>query len=76
MSNRNAWLDLISYAEGTYGEKGRGYNTYYGGGTFDNLQGHPNKVVQPTQNSIPSSAAGAFQFMPATWQGLGGGSDA
>ena len=73
MSNRNAWLDLISYAEGTRRDGGRGYNVYYGGGTFDNTQGHPGRVLQPTQNSIPSSAAGAYQFMPDTWKGLGGG---
>ena len=73
MSNRQSWLDLISYAEGTRRNGGRGYNVYYGGGTFDNTQKHPGRVIQPTQNSIPSSAAGAYQFMPNTWQGLGGG---
>tara|TARA_R100000951_G_scaffold4057_2_gene5073 strand:- start:7502 stop:8284 length:783 start_codon:yes stop_codon:yes gene_type:complete len=73
MSNRQSWLDLISRAEGTWRNGGRGYNIYYGGGTFDNTQNHPNKVIQPTQNSIPSSAAGAYQFMPSTWQGQGGG---
>lgn len=75
MSNRQSWLNLISGAEGTRNPDGsRGYNIYYGGGTFDNTQSHPGKVIQPTQNSIPSSAAGAYQFMPGTWQGLGGGS--
>tara|TARA_B100000902_G_C27297489_1_gene910863 strand:- start:392 stop:1195 length:804 start_codon:yes stop_codon:yes gene_type:complete len=75
MSNRQSWLNLISGAEGTRNPDGsRGYNIYYGGGTFDNTKSHPNKVIQPTQNSIPSSAAGAYQFMPGTWQGLGGGS--
>jgi len=73
MSNRQSWLDLISRAEGTWRNGERGYNVYYGGGTFDNTQNHPNKVIQPTQNSIPSSAAGAYQFMPGTWQGQGGG---
>ena len=73
MSNRQSWLDFISRAEGTWRNGGRGYNIQYGGGTFDNTQNHPNKVIQPTQNSIPSSAAGAYQFMPGTWQGQGGG---
>ena len=73
MSNRNAWLDLLSYAEGTMRNGRRAYNIYYGGGTYDNTKDHPDIVLTPTPNSISSSAAGAFQFMPGTWEGLGGG---
>lgn len=67
-ANAKAWLAAIS----GQGFEGAGYNTYYGGGTFDNRRGHPMRVVRP-QGGIPSSAAGRYQFMPDTWTGLHGG---
>jgi muramidase (phage lysozyme) len=67
-ANAKAWLAAISAG----GFEGAGYNTYYGGGAFDNTKGHPMRVVRPP-GGIPSSAAGRYQFMPDTWTGLHGG---
>jgi len=67
-ANAKAWLAAIS----AQGFEGAGYNTYYGGGTFDNSKSHPMRVVRP-KGGIASSAAGRYQFMPDTWTGLHGG---
>lgn len=67
-ANAKAWLAAISAG----GFEGAGYNTYYGGGAFDNTKGHPMRVVRPA-GGIASSAAGRYQFMPDTWTGLHGG---
>jgi len=67
-ANARAWLTAISAG----GFEGASYNTYYGGGSFDNTKGHPMRVVRPN-GGIPSSAAGRYQFMPDTWTGLHGG---
>ena len=67
-ANAKAWLAAISAG----GFEGAGYNTYYGGGAFDNTKGHPMRVVRPV-GGIASSAAGRYQFMPDTWTGLHGG---
>lgn len=67
-ANARAWLAAISAG----GFEGASYNTYYGGGSFDNNQGHPMRVVRP-RGGIASSAAGRYQFMPDTWTGLHGG---
>ena len=67
-ANAKAWLAAISAG----GFEGAGYNTYYGGGAFDNTKGHPMRVVRPP-GGIASSAAGRYQFMPDTWTGLHGG---
>jgi muramidase (phage lysozyme) len=67
-ANAKAWLAAISAG----GFEGADYNTYYGGGAFDNTKGHPMRVVRPA-GGIPSSAAGRYQFMPDTWTGLHGG---
>ena len=63
-SNLRAFADVISYAEGT---SRYGYSTYFGGGQFDNSKPHPEKVLGG------SSAAGRYQFMPATWRSVHGG---
>jgi muramidase (phage lysozyme) len=67
-ANAKAWLAAISAG----GFEGAGYNTYYGGGAFDNTKGHPMRVVRPA-GGIASSAAGRYQFMPDTWTGLHNG---
>jgi len=59
-------LDTISYAEGTRrADPAESYRVMYGGGTFDDLSQHPDKVIQGGQYS--SAAAGRYQFMPGTW---------
>lgn len=60
-------LNTIRYAEGTPGEEG--YRTMFGGGKFDVSKGwqHPDKVI--SRSGYNSAAAGAYQFLPGTWQG-------
>ena len=60
-------LNTIRYAEGTPGEAG--YRTMFGGGKFDTTKGwkHPDTVVRTP--GYASAAAGAYQFLPGTWQG-------
>jgi muramidase (phage lysozyme) len=59
-------LATIRFAEGTAGPKG--YNTFFGGGTFDDFSRHPD-VVKKTPG-YESAAAGAGQFLPKTWAGV------
>lgn len=67
---QKAVLATVRYAEGTAGPMG--YQTMFGGGTFSDMSRHPNKVVR--SGGYASAAAGAYQFMPGTWnQTLGGG---
>ena len=63
---RRALLNTIRYAEGTW-KDGRdlGYRTLYGGGLFQDLSRHPERVVVKCYSS---AAAGAYQFLPSTWQ--------
>jgi len=69
-----AGLIGIRYAEGTW-KKGtdpkKGYNIMFGGSPFDNTKEHPNKVIY--SGRYASAAAGAYQFMPGTWESVGGG---
>ena len=60
-------LNTLRYAEGTPGEAG--YRTMFGGGKFDTSKGwkHPDTVVRTP--GYESAAAGAYQFLPGTWQG-------
>ena len=60
-----ALLNTIRYAEGTPGESG--YRTMFGGGKFSDLSRHPDKVIN--SGGYSSAAAGAYQFLPGTWQG-------
>jgi len=57
-------LKTIRFAEGTAGPKG--YQTMFGGGTFSNLKRHPDRVIR--SGGYASAAAGAYQFLPGTWQ--------
>ena len=54
----------IRPAEGTFRNGDRSYNTGYGN-MFTNLDKHPDTVWHTDKGS--SSAAGAYQFMPNTW---------
>lgn len=63
---RRALLNTIRYAEGTWiGGSKEGYRMLFGGGRIDHLDRHPEIVVQMTYTS---AAAGAYQFLPATWR--------
>lgn len=68
--NVRKMLDLISNTEGT---TKNGYNTAFGGGRFDNLSAHPNVRSSFTQTDGKSNfttAAGRYQFLKGTWDGL------
>lgn len=65
-----ALLDTIAFAEGTEGKGDRGYNIQFGGGQFQGYESHPDQVIHGGRYS--SAAAGRYQFMPDTWEGLGG----
>ncbi len=68
MSQAEKWKRMVSWAEGTMRPEGIGYNIQYGGGTYDNtLPGHPNRVISGGPGALNSAAAGAYQFMPDTW---------
>jgi muramidase (phage lysozyme) len=60
-----AFGDGISYSEGT-----KGYNTYFGGGSFDNSKPHPGKPLRSSSGGQSSSAAGRYQFMDFTWKDI------
>ena len=62
---RQALLNTIRYAEGTWKQGGEGYRTLYGGGRFGSLARHPEITVSKRYRS---AAAGAYQFLPNTWR--------
>ena len=65
---RRALLNTIRYAEGTWKDgEDKGYRVLYGGGEFDDLSRHPERVVVKRD---ASAAAGAYQFLPSTWAGV------
>jgi len=70
-SATQALLNTIAFAEGTYGKPNKGYNTHYGGSQTQDLSKHPDKVI--TAGRYSSAAFGRYQFMPGTWQSVGGG---
>ena len=68
LANTRGWQSAIGKAE--HGGKDDQYNVVFGGGTFDNTKGHPDKVVDG--GKYASAAAGKYQFMPNTWKGATG----
>lgn len=66
--NVQAFLDMISFAEGTdrYGED-RGYNVIVGGELFSDYTDHPNKLVSLPRYGIKSTAAGRYQILHRYW---------
>lgn len=68
--NVNAFLRTIRTAEGTAG--GNGYSLLFGGGTFNGFADHPRIKVTANSNGRPitSSAAGAYQILSRTWDGV------
>jgi len=59
----------IAGAEGTILGGRPGYNVMFGGGRFKDFSRHPDKVIS-SPGGYSSAAAGAYQFMPGTWQGV------
>ena len=62
-SKIKAFLDLISWAEGTYSKDG--YNTHFGYEKFTDFSDHPRKVK--SADGHHSDAAGRYQAMSFTW---------
>lgn len=62
-----AFLDMISYAEGTnrFGDQ-HGYNVIVGGSTFNDYSRHPNKLIK-LNSKLSSTAAGRYQILYRFW---------
>lgn len=65
-----AFLAMLRYCEGTAGP--HGHRTMFGGGLFDGYADHPRQAITRTLGGKPitSTAAGAYQFLSLTWDGL------
>lgn len=68
--NIRAFLHVIRVGEGTADDGG--YSRHFGGSSFVGFQDHPRKVITAGlgKNQYSSSAAGAYQFLTKTWEGL------
>ncbi|MGN0936278.1 glycoside hydrolase family 24 protein [Acinetobacter amyesii] len=67
--NVRKMLDLIAYTEGVK----HGYNTIFGNERLNNLSAHPNvrKQFKQTDGKMNvTTAAGRYQFLKPTWDGL------
>lgn len=63
------YLDVVAMAEGVK----HGYNTIFGNERFSNLNAHPNvrKQFKQTDGKVNyTTAAGRYQFLKPTWDGL------
>lgn len=65
---QRALLDTIAFAEGTRGRGQDGYNVTFAYRYFDRCDIHPN--IKVCSGSLCSTAAGRYQFLNRTWQGL------
>lgn len=68
--NVRKFLDLLAYTEGT---QGNGYHTAFGGGRLSSLADHPRYLKsfrQTNGKTNKTSAAGRYQFLKGTWDGL------
>ncbi len=59
-------LRVIRFAEGTERGGPESYRVMFGGGLAPDLTRHPDKVIKG--GKYASAAAGAYQFMPFTWE--------
>lgn len=70
-ANVRAFLTMLRLGEGTTDEAG--YRRMFGGQLFDSFADHP-RVAQTHRfgagKTITSTAAGAYQFLSKTWDGL------
>ena len=70
---RYALKQTIRFVEGTLGPDG--YRTMFGGGLFDDTSKHPARVQFGAGGRLSSAAAGAYQFLPKTWNMVGSNID-
>lgn len=61
-----AFMQMIRFCEGTTGDDG--YKTLFGGSHFNSFDDHPQTVIKTS--GYESSAAGAYQILTKTWNGL------
>jgi muramidase (phage lysozyme) len=66
-----AMMDVIAFAEGTWGKDG--YNTQFTGKKFADMSDHPRELI--SANGLKSTAAGRYQFLSKTWDGVMKGKD-
>ena len=68
--NIAAFLWMIRVCEGTSGPDG--YKTMFTGKLFDSYADHPRQAISAGVNGkgLTSTAAGAYQFLARTWDGL------
>ena len=67
-AEEKAFLDVIAWAEGTSGPNG--YRTMFTGKLFDGFERHPAQINCNSTKSLCSDAAGRYQFLKKTWNGL------
>lgn len=68
--NVYAFLGMLRVSEGTAGPDG--YRTLVGGSLFNSFADHPRTLVWLPNLGINSSAAGAYQILRKTWDGVRG----
>lgn len=68
--NIQSFLRVIRAGEGT--ADADGYRRQFGGKLFDSFADHPREIITATLGGKPisSTAAGAYQFLERTWDGL------
>jgi muramidase (phage lysozyme) len=68
--NVRAFLRMIRHGEGTADEDG--YRRMFGGELFDSFADHPRRAITKRLGGKPitSTAAGAYQYLSKTWDGL------
>lgn len=66
--NLRAFMQMIRVSEGTAGPDG--YRTIVGGSLFDDYSDHPRQKIWIQSINDYSSAAGAFQIIRRTWDGV------
>lgn len=66
--NIAAFLWMIRVSEGTSGANG--YRTMVGGSLFNSFADHPRILIALPNLGIKSSAAGAYQILRRTWDGV------
>lgn len=61
--NQMAFLDMLSFSEGTFGKGDKGYDVLVGGELFAGYADHPRKSIYLKSLNIYSTAAGRYQIL-------------